>query len=210
MLPSVFDDNRKAPFSLANWLRCKGECYTFPWITPLYPWHIPYNAVLSKEASRTIFWVFDMIRPGIEPRSPEPLANTLYLSISLLFLDFFYLLALMCSFFFLLFSFYHLFFLSLYRFFFLLAFCLSFFFPYLQASLVSVRWIFFSIDNISPLVFFCLFISSFSFFYTFISLLSILLNVSLHFFLSFFLSFFNLYIHLSIFINIYLEGTPIL
>ena len=28
-------------------------------------------------ASSTIFWVFGMIRPGIEPRSPWPLVNTL-------------------------------------------------------------------------------------------------------------------------------------
>ena len=33
--------------------------------------------MLSKEASRTIFCVFGMTRPGIEPRSPEPLANIL-------------------------------------------------------------------------------------------------------------------------------------
>ena len=33
--------------------------------------------MLSKVASSTIFWVFGMIRPGIEPRSPRPLANTL-------------------------------------------------------------------------------------------------------------------------------------
>ena len=33
--------------------------------------------MLSKEASSTIFWVFGMTRPGIEPRSPGPLANTL-------------------------------------------------------------------------------------------------------------------------------------
>ena len=33
--------------------------------------------MLSKEVSRTIFKVFGMTRPGIEPRSPGPLANTL-------------------------------------------------------------------------------------------------------------------------------------
>ena len=33
--------------------------------------------MLSKEASSTIFWVFGMTRPGIERRSPGPLANTL-------------------------------------------------------------------------------------------------------------------------------------
>ena len=32
----------------------------------------PYLIVLS-----IIFWVFGMTRPGIEPRSPRPLANTL-------------------------------------------------------------------------------------------------------------------------------------
>ena len=33
--------------------------------------------MLSKDASSTIFRVFGMTRPGIEPRSPKPLANTL-------------------------------------------------------------------------------------------------------------------------------------
>ena len=33
--------------------------------------------MLSKEAPSTIFWVFGMTLPGIEPRSPGPLANTL-------------------------------------------------------------------------------------------------------------------------------------
>ena len=32
--------------------------------------------MLSKVASSTTFWVFGMTRPGIEPRSPGPLANT--------------------------------------------------------------------------------------------------------------------------------------
>ena len=33
--------------------------------------------VLSKAASTTFFWVFGMIRPGIEPWSPRPLTNIL-------------------------------------------------------------------------------------------------------------------------------------
>ena len=33
--------------------------------------------MLSKAASSIIFWVFGMSRPGIEPRSAGPLANTL-------------------------------------------------------------------------------------------------------------------------------------
>ena len=33
--------------------------------------------MLSKAVSSTIFWVFGMSKPGIESRSPGPLANTL-------------------------------------------------------------------------------------------------------------------------------------
>ena len=33
--------------------------------------------MLSKAESSTIFWVFGMNQPGIEPRSPKPLENTL-------------------------------------------------------------------------------------------------------------------------------------
>ena len=40
-------------------------------ICTLYCW------VLRQAALSTIFWVFSMTQPGIETRSPEPLANTL-------------------------------------------------------------------------------------------------------------------------------------
>ena len=45
--------------------------FTLPLIRILYCW------VLSKEVSSTILKVFGMTRPGIEPRSPGPLVNTL-------------------------------------------------------------------------------------------------------------------------------------
>ena len=32
---------------------------------------------VKQGGSRTIFWVFGMTQPGIEPQSPGPLANTL-------------------------------------------------------------------------------------------------------------------------------------
>ena len=56
-----------------------GGRYSFPWIAPLYPQYIRtlYCRVLSKEVSSTIFKVFGMTQPGIELRSPGPLANTL-------------------------------------------------------------------------------------------------------------------------------------
>ena len=34
----------KAPFSIATTARCRGGHYSFPWIAPLYPWTVPYNA----------------------------------------------------------------------------------------------------------------------------------------------------------------------
>ena len=38
--------------------------------------YVTYN-VVKQGLSSTIFWVFGIIRPGIEPQSPGPLANTL-------------------------------------------------------------------------------------------------------------------------------------
>ena len=76
-LATIVEGNQKAPFSIATTPRCRGGCYSFPWIAPLYPWYVAYFAVLSKEVSSTIFNVFGMTRPGIERKSPKPLANTL-------------------------------------------------------------------------------------------------------------------------------------
>ena len=47
------------------------DCSTLPLICTLY------CRVLSKVVSSTIFKVFGMTQPGIEPRSPKPFANTL-------------------------------------------------------------------------------------------------------------------------------------
>ena len=64
-------------FSIAATPRCWGGRYSFPWIAPLYPWYVPSIWVLSKEVSSTILKVFGMTRPGIEPRSPRQLSNSL-------------------------------------------------------------------------------------------------------------------------------------
>ena len=69
---TVIEGDLKAPFSRAITLRYMGGRYTFPWIAQLYP-YVPYNAVLSKEASSTISWVFGSTRPGMELWSPGPL-----------------------------------------------------------------------------------------------------------------------------------------
>ena len=48
----------------------------FIWSSPLDCSTLPLIRTLSKEASSTIFLVFGMTPPGIEPWSPGPLANT--------------------------------------------------------------------------------------------------------------------------------------
>ena len=36
-LATVVEGDPKAPFSIATTPRCRGGCYSFPWIAPLYP-----------------------------------------------------------------------------------------------------------------------------------------------------------------------------
>ena len=43
-LATVVEGDQKAPFTIATTSRCRGGCYSFPWIVPLYPWYIPYIA----------------------------------------------------------------------------------------------------------------------------------------------------------------------
>ena len=72
----------KAPFSIATTLRCRGGRYSISWIAPLYPWSLPYNAECLTRWNQVPFFsslppVFSMTLLGIEPQSPEPLANIL-------------------------------------------------------------------------------------------------------------------------------------
>ena len=62
----------KSTFSIASTPRCRGGRYSIPWIAPFYPWSLPYQV--------PFFWVFGMTRPGIEPQTPGPLANTQLIS----------------------------------------------------------------------------------------------------------------------------------
>ena len=43
-LVTVVKGNQKAPFSIAITPRCRGGCYSFPWIVPFYPWYVPFIA----------------------------------------------------------------------------------------------------------------------------------------------------------------------
>ena len=77
-LVTVVEGGPKAPFSIATTPSCRGERYSFPWIAPLYPWSLPYNAECqARKHQVTFFLVFCMARPRIELGSPGPLANTL-------------------------------------------------------------------------------------------------------------------------------------
>ena len=55
---------------LGRTLLLSQDCSTLPLLRTLF------CRVLSKEVSSTIFKVFGMTQPWTEPRSPEPLANT--------------------------------------------------------------------------------------------------------------------------------------
>ena len=64
---TIVEGNHKAPFSIATTLRCRGRALLFS---------LDCSTLSLKEVSSTIFKVFGMTQPGIEPRSPGPLANT--------------------------------------------------------------------------------------------------------------------------------------
>ena len=43
-LATLVEGNPKAPFSIATTPKCRGWCISIPWIFPLYPRSLPYNA----------------------------------------------------------------------------------------------------------------------------------------------------------------------
>ena len=70
-LATVVEGDPKTPFSIATTLRCRRGRYSFPWIVPLYPRYVPYNAVLSKEVSSTIFKSLVWLDLGLNPGLPD-------------------------------------------------------------------------------------------------------------------------------------------
>ena len=42
-LATLVEGDPKAPFSLATTPRCRGGCYSIPWIASLYHWSLPYS-----------------------------------------------------------------------------------------------------------------------------------------------------------------------
>ena len=43
-LATLVEGDPKDSFSIATTSRCRGGHYYIPWIAPLYPWSLPYNA----------------------------------------------------------------------------------------------------------------------------------------------------------------------
>ena len=41
---TLLESDPKVPFSIATTPRCREEYHSIPWIAPLYPWSVPYNA----------------------------------------------------------------------------------------------------------------------------------------------------------------------
>ena len=60
----------RAPFSIATTPRCRGGCYSIPWIAPLHPWSLPYNAECSPRQHRvplfkSLVWVDLGLNPSL-------------------------------------------------------------------------------------------------------------------------------------------------
>ena len=43
-LATIVEGDPMAPFLIATTPRCRGGHYSFPWIAPVYPWSLLYNA----------------------------------------------------------------------------------------------------------------------------------------------------------------------
>ena len=73
LLATIVEGNPKAPFSIATTPMCRGGRYSFPGL--LYFTLDLYLIMLSVKQGGIKYHF--LTRPGIEPRSPGPLANTL-------------------------------------------------------------------------------------------------------------------------------------
>ena len=52
----LVEGDQKVPFSIATTPRCREGGYSFPWIAPLYPWYVPYNAECSARIYEVPFF----------------------------------------------------------------------------------------------------------------------------------------------------------
>ena len=79
-LTILVEGDPKAPFSIATTPSCKGGLYSISWIAPFtLDTYLIMLSVKQGDIKYHFFLVFGMHRPGIEPRSPGPLTNALFL-----------------------------------------------------------------------------------------------------------------------------------
>ena len=69
-LATVVKGNQKTPFSIATTPRCRGGHYSFPWVAPLYPSYVPYNAECSArryqvQFLKSLVWRNLGLNPGL-------------------------------------------------------------------------------------------------------------------------------------------------
>ena len=56
----------QAPFSLGATTKCRGGCYSIPWIAPLYPWSLPYHQRQHQVPFfESLVWLNLRLNPGL-------------------------------------------------------------------------------------------------------------------------------------------------
>ena len=76
-MATIVKGNQKAPFSIATKPRCRGGATPFPGLLHFtLDTYLILPSVKQGGIKNHFFKVFSMTWPGIEPRSPGPLANT--------------------------------------------------------------------------------------------------------------------------------------
>ena len=74
---TVVEGDQKVPFSIVTTPRCRGGNYSFSLDCSTLPFTLIILSVKQGGIKYHFFKVFGMTQPGIKPRSPGPLANTL-------------------------------------------------------------------------------------------------------------------------------------
>ena len=54
-LVCVVEDDLKSSFPIATTPICRGECYSFTWIGPLYAWYVHFNAECKARSYHVLY-----------------------------------------------------------------------------------------------------------------------------------------------------------
>ena len=65
-------EKSKGFLSIVTTPRCRVGCYSFPWIAPLYPWSVPYNAECYARRHQVAFFESSVwLDLGLNPGLPD-------------------------------------------------------------------------------------------------------------------------------------------